>query len=79
VVSNRRWRPTLLHVEVLVSRIRFMVVPVLCALAAGCGPGEVGDSCKEDDDCDTEAGLVCEKADGATADDEGTCQEEAAS
>ncbi len=49
------------------------------SLLAGCPPGDVGDDCKEDDDCDTEAGLVCEKAEGATADDKGTCEDEAAS
>jgi len=64
--------------EVGVTRIAMALIPFLSLLAA-CGPGQVGDDCKKDDDCDTEAGLVCDKAEGATADDKGTCEEEPAS
>jgi len=65
-------------VEVRVIRNAVALIPFL-SLLAGCGPGQVGDDCKEDDDCDTEAGLICDKAEGATADDKGTCEEEPAS
>ena len=60
------------------NRFLLTLVPFLCLAAGACGPGQVGDSCKDDADCDDAAGLVCEKDAAATADDKGTCEEPAA-
>jgi hypothetical protein len=60
-----------------VNRFFLTLVP-LVVLGAGCPPGDIGDSCKDDEDCDEDAGLICEKATDATEDDEGECAEEPA-
>ena len=60
------------------NRFLFLTLVPLVVLGAGCPPGDVGDKCKEDKDCDEDAGLVCEKDADATDDDEGECAEEPA-
>ena len=60
------------------NRFLLTLVPFLCLAAGACGPGQVGDSCKEDADCDDVAGLVWPKDADATADDKGTCEEDGA-
>jgi hypothetical protein len=50
----------------------------LVVLGAGCPPGDIGDKCKEDKDCDEDAGLVCDIATDAE-DDEGQCVADVAS
>ena len=61
------------------NRIALGMVPFgLAFLLAGCGPGEVGDDCKEDADCDTENGLICDLGDETGDDAEGVCAEKQA-
>ncbi len=57
------------------NRAYALLIP-LAFLFTACPPGDIGDDCKDDDDCDDEAGLVCEKATDATEDEEGVCAED---
>lgn len=57
------------------NRAYALLIPIAFVFTA-CGPGQVGDKCQTDDDCDTEAGLVCDIATDATADEDGACAED---
>ena len=59
------------------NRAYALLIPLAFVFTA-CGPGEIGDDCKDDDDCDTEAGDFCEFATDATADEDGVCAAEEA-
>ena len=58
------------------NRAYALIIPFAFLLTA-CGPGDVGDKCDEDADCDTENGLICDLGDETGEDAEGVCQEEA--
>jgi len=47
-------------------------VPWVTVACLGCGSTEMNDACFSDDDCDTEAGLICNRA-GATEEQNGVC------
>jgi hypothetical protein len=63
------------QLEAEMNRAYALLIPIAFVFTA-CGPGELGDDCKDDDDCDTDAGHVCEFATDATEDEDGVCAEE---
>ena len=53
---------------------RYALLIPLAFVFIGCGPGQEGDECEVDDDCDADENLVCDIATDATADEKGTCE-----
>ena len=59
------------------NRMYALLIPVAFLFTA-CGPGEVGDDCDSDEDCDVDNGIICDLGAETGEDAEGVCQEEAA-